>query len=99
MSAFTPTHFTCSGFERSILFARSEGIVPAPETGHAICAAVEEALQAKEAGEERVILFNLSGHGHFDMAAYESYLRGNLQDFAYPEEAVRSAQERLPQLS
>ena len=86
-------------FERSILFARSEGIVPAPETGHAICAAVEEALQAKEAGEERVILFNLSGHGHFDMAAYESYLRGNLQDFAYPEEAVRSAQERLPQLS
>src|SRR5262249_39322327 len=63
-------------FKSAVMFARSEGIVPAPESGHAICAAMNEALEAKAAGQERVILFNLSGHGHFDMGAYDSYLAG-----------------------
>jgi len=85
-------------FESAVLFARSEGIVPAPEAGHAVRAAVEEALQAKEAGEERVILFNLSGHGHFDMQAYDAYFSGQLQDFEYPADAVAAAQEKLPQV-
>jgi tryptophan synthase beta chain len=85
-------------FESAVLFARSEGIVPAPEAGHAVRAVVEEALQAKEAGEERVILFNLSGHGYFDMQAYDAYFAGQLQDFEYPADAVAAAQERLPQV-
>lgn len=85
-------------FEANTLFARSEGIIPAPESGHAVRATIEEALQAKEEGKERVILFNLSGHGHFDMAAYESYFSGKLQDFEYPAEAVAAAQQKLPQV-
>ena len=85
-------------FEASVMFARSEGIVPAPEAGHAVRATIEEALKAKEAGEERVILFNLCGHGFLDMAAYDSYFAGSLQDFEYPAEAVLAAQERLPQV-
>jgi tryptophan synthase beta chain len=72
---------TC--FEAAIEFARSEGIIPAPESSHAIRAAIDEALEAREAGEERVILFNLSGHGYFDMAAYDAYLRGELVDVEY----------------
>jgi tryptophan synthase beta chain len=86
-----------SVFEAAVLFARHEGILPAPETAHAIRAAIDEALQAKEAGQERVILFNLSGHGHFDMQAYEAYLSGQLQDYEYPADAVAAAQQRLPQ--
>ncbi len=85
-------------FEAATLFARSEGIIPAPETGHAVRAAIDEALEAKAEGKERVILFNLSGHGHFDMAAYDSYFAGKLQDFEYPSEAVAAAQQRLPQV-
>jgi len=72
--------------------------VPAPESAHAIRAAIDEALDAKQKGDKRVILFNLSGHGHFDLAAYESYLAGQLQDFAYPEEKVKAAQAELPQV-
>ncbi len=87
-----------SVFEAAVQFARAEGIIPAPETGHAIRAVFDEALKAKEAGEERVILFNLSGHGHFDMAAYEAYFSGKLQDFEYPADAVAAAQERMPQV-
>jgi len=87
-----------SVFDAAVQFARSEGIIPAPETGHAIRAVFDEALKAKEAGEERVILFNLSGHGHFDMAAYEAYFSGKLQDFEYPAEAVAAAQQRMPQV-
>jgi tryptophan synthase beta chain len=83
-------------FESAVLFTRTEGIIPAPEAGHAIHAAIEEALKAKEAGEERVILFNLCGHGHFDMLAYDNYFAGNLQDYELPDEAVAAAQERLP---
>ena len=87
-----------SVFEAAVQFARAEGIIPAPESGHAIRAVINEALAAKEAGQERVILFNLSGHGHFDMGAYEAYFSGKLQDFEYPAEAVSSAQQRMPQV-
>lgn len=85
-------------FEAAVQFARSEGIVPAPESGHAVRATIDEALKAKEAGEERVILFNLSGNGFLDMASYDSYFAGKLQDYEYPEEAVNAAQQRLPQV-
>jgi tryptophan synthase beta chain len=85
-------------FEAAVQFARAEGIVPAPEAGHAIRPVIDEALKAKEEGKERVILFNLSGHGHFDMAAYDAYFAGKLQDYEYPAEAVAEAQQRLPQV-
>ena len=85
-------------FEAAVQFARAEGIVPAPEAGHAVRAAIDEALKAREAGESPVILFNLSGHGHFDMGAYDSYFAGKLQDYEYPEEAVADAQKRMPQV-
>jgi len=85
-------------FDAAVQFARAEGIVPAPESAHAIRAAIDEALDAKQKGEVRVILFNLSGHGHFDLAAYEAYLGGKLQDFAYPAEQVKAAQGDLPQV-
>jgi tryptophan synthase beta chain len=81
---------TC--FEAALRFARTEGIIPAPESSHAIRAAIDEALEAREAGEERVILFNLSGHGYFDMAAYDAYLSGQLEDVAYePQPGEREA--------
>ncbi|EDP75066.1 TrpB-like pyridoxal phosphate-dependent enzyme [Hydrogenivirga sp. 128-5-R1-1] len=67
-------------FEAALTFARTEGIVPAPESSHAIKAAIDEALKCKETGEEKVILFNLSGHGYFDLSAYDKYLRGELED-------------------
>ncbi len=86
-------------FEAAIQFARAEGIVPAPESSHAIRAAIDEALDAKAKGEKRVILFNLSGHGNFDMTAYESYLRGKLEDYEYPADAVADAMTRLPKVS
>jgi tryptophan synthase beta chain len=76
-------------FEAGVRFARAEGIVPAPESNHAVRVAIDEALSAKAAGESRVILFNLSGHGHFDLTAYESYLAGSLEDFEYqPKQAA-----------
>ena len=83
-------------FEAGVLFARTEGIVPAPEPTHAIAAAIREAKKATETGEEKVILTAMCGHGHFDMAAYDAYFRGELEDFEYPEEAVRAAMERVP---
>jgi len=83
-------------FERAVQFARAEGIVPAPEPTHAIASAVREALKAKAEGKETVILTALCGHGHFDMGAYRSFLDGNLEDYAYPEEAVRAAMEKIP---
>jgi tryptophan synthase beta chain len=82
-------------FEAAVTFARTEGILPAPETAHAIKAAVDEAIQAREAGEERVILFNLSGHGHFDLAAYEAYLHGKLVDYELPDEKIQAALKDL----
>ena len=83
-------------FEAGVLFARTEGIVPAPEPTHAIAAAIREAKKATETGEEKVILTAMCGHGHFDMAAYDAYFAGELEDFEYPEEAVRAAMERVP---
>jgi len=67
-------------FEAALMFNRCEGILPAPESSHAIRAAIDEALAARAAGEKRVILFNLSGHGHFDLSAYEAYMQGDLED-------------------
>ncbi len=78
-------------FEAGVLFARTEGIVPAPESAHAIKAAVDEALKAREAGEKKTILFGLSGHGFLDMSAYESYLSGKLKDLEIDDETVSKA--------
>jgi tryptophan synthase beta chain len=85
-------------FDAAVQFARTEGIVPAPESAHAIRAAIDEALDARAKGEKRVILFNLSGHGNFDMGAYEAYLSGRLEDYEYPVEAVQEAMKHLPQV-
>jgi tryptophan synthase beta chain len=86
-------------FEAAVQFTKAEGIIPAPESAHAVRAAIDEALDAKAKGEKRVILFNLSGHGHFDMMAYQKYLSGELEDFAYPAEAIKEAMQHLPQVS
>jgi tryptophan synthase beta chain len=86
-------------FEAAVLFAKAEGIIPAPESAHAIRTAIDEALDAKAKGEKRIILFNLSGHGNFDMAAYESYLSGKLEDYEYPAEAVKESMSKLPQVT
>ena len=86
-------------FDAAVQFARAEGIVPAPESSHAIRAAIDEALDAKSKGEKRIILFNLSGHGHFDLAAYEAYLEGKLEDYVYPAEDVKAAMEKLPKVN
>jgi tryptophan synthase beta chain len=85
-------------FEAGVAFARAEGILPAPEPTHAIKVAIDQALEAKEAGEERVILFNLCGHGHFDLSAYERYLQGALEDYEYPTEKVAESLANLPQV-
>lgn len=86
-------------FEAAMLFARTEGIIPAPESAHAIASAIRAAKRCSETGEEKVILFNLSGHGHFDMASYQAYHDGKLEDFDYPEEAVKRAESRLPKVN
>ena len=83
-------------FEAAVSFARAEGILPAPEPSHAIRVVMEEALRCKEAGESKTIVFNLCGHGHFDLSAYERYLTGQLSDYDYPSEAVESSLLRLP---
>lgn len=83
-------------FEAAVKFSRAEGIIPAPESAHAIRAAIDEALKCKETGEKKVIAFNLSGHGHFDMTAYQSYHHGLLEDFEYPDHAVEEAMTHLP---
>lgn len=83
-------------FEAAVTFARTEGFVPAPESAHAILVAIQEAEAAKEAGQERVILFNLSGHGHFDMGAFDAYLGGQLQDYEHPAEEIEASLAALP---
>jgi tryptophan synthase beta chain len=85
-------------FEAAVKFTRAEGIIPAPESAHAIRVAIDEALACKERGEKKVILFNLSGHGHFDMTAYEQYLGGKLVDHEYPSELVAKAMGHLPKI-
>jgi tryptophan synthase beta chain len=86
-------------FEAAVLFARSEGIIPAPESSHAIRGAIDEVLQAKEEGKVKTILFNLSGHGHVDMVAYDDYFAGKLDDFEYPAEAIKESLSHLPKVS
>ncbi len=83
-------------FEAAILFAKTEGIIPAPETAHAIKAVIDEAIKCRETGEEKCIVFNFSGHGHFDLSAYEAYLSGKLVDYEYPEEKILEALKELP---
>lgn len=85
-------------FRAAVMFAKTEGIIPAPESAHAIASAIRAAEHCKETGEEKVILFNLSGHGHFDMGSYEAYFGGGLEDYEYPEEAVRKAEKDLPKV-
>jgi tryptophan synthase beta chain len=82
-------------FEAGIQFARTEGLIPAPESTHAIRAAIDEALEAKKTGEKKVILFNLSGHGYFDMTSYQQYLEGKLEDYEYPAAEVNHALEAV----
>ena len=86
-------------FEAGVTFARTEGIVPAPEASHAIRAVIDEALECKQRGEPRVLFFNLSGHGHFDMAAYDQYFRGELEDYQHPAATIAASLERLPKLA
>ena len=83
-------------FEAGVLFARTEGIIPAPESTHAIAAAIREARCCAQTGEPKTILFNLSGHGHFDMASYDRYFKDELEDYAYPEAAIRESLTHLP---
>ena len=82
-------------FEAGIQFARTEGIIPAPESTHAIKTAIDVALDAKARGEKKVILFNLSGHGHFDLSSYQRYLSGQLEDYEYPAAEVKHALEAV----
>ena len=83
-------------FEAGVMFARAEGIIPAPESNHAIRACIDEALRCKQTGEPKTLFFNLSGHGHFDMASYDRYLSGKLEDFDYPKALVDEALKGLP---
>jgi len=82
-------------FEAGVQFARTEGLIPAPESTHAIRAAIDEALEVKKTGEKKVILFNLSGHGYFDMTSYQRYLEGKLEDYEYPAAEVKHALEAV----
>lgn len=85
-------------FDAAVQFLRAEGIIPAPESAHAIRVAIDEALKCKARGEKKVIAFNLSGHGHFDMTAFEQYHHGKLEDYEYPIEAVDDAMKHLPKV-
>jgi tryptophan synthase beta chain len=87
---------TC--FEAAVTFSRAEGIIPAPESSHAIRGAIDEALRAREEGKAKTILFCLSGHGHVDKAAYDAYFSGKLEDFEYPEAAIRESLSHLPKV-
>jgi tryptophan synthase beta chain len=83
-------------FSSGVQFARAEGIIPAPESNHAVAVAIREALRCKEEGVSQAIVFNLSGHGHFDMQAYMDYHAGKLQNYEYPEEEIAMALAGLP---
>ena len=89
-------HHGLPGWKHYVRSARVEGILPAPEPTHAIKVAIDEALRAKAEGRPTVILFNLCGHGHFDLSAYERHLAGRLEDYEYPAEKVAAALEALP---
>jgi tryptophan synthase beta chain len=85
-------------FQAGVDFARNEGIIPAPETNHALRVVMDEAIKCRETGQSKVILVNLSGHGHFDMSAYEAYLTGKLGEDEYPEELVKKSLSELPKI-
>jgi tryptophan synthase beta chain len=85
-------------FSSAVSFARSEGIIPAPESSHAIAQVRQLAEECKQSGDAKTILFNLSGHGHFDMASYDNYLDGKLEDYAYPEDKIKEAMKNLPKV-
>ncbi len=85
-------------FEAAVTFAQSEGIIPAPETAHAIKAGIDEAINCKESKESKTILINLTGHGYFDLAAYDDYLSGKLEDYEYPEAKIKEALTHLPKI-
>jgi len=86
-------------FEAGVLFARTEGIVPAPESNHAVAAAIRSARECADSGEPKTILFNLSGHGHFDMSAYDRYFRNELEDYDFPAEAIEESLAHLPKVA
>lgn len=85
-------------FEAAMQFARTESIIPAPETAHAIRAVIDEAVQCREEAKEKTILFNLSGHGYLDLQAYADYMEGKLSDYEYPQEKIKEALSRLPKI-
>jgi predicted alternative tryptophan synthase beta-subunit len=85
-------------FESALLFTRTEGILPAPESAHALRAATDLALEAKLTGEKKVILFNMSGNGSFDLVAYNRYLSGELEDYDYPSDAIAAIREHIPSI-
>ena len=83
-------------FTKAVAFSRAEGIIPGPEPTHAVASAMVEAEKARDSGEEKVILFNLCGHGHFDMASYQAFFNGELVDYEHPTERIAAAMERVP---
>jgi tryptophan synthase beta chain len=85
-------------YAAAVLFARTEGIIPAPESSHAIAAAIQEAKKAKEEGKKKVILFNLSGHGLMDLVGYDNYFQGKLKDYPLPEHEMGDALKQLDKL-
>jgi len=86
-------------FDAGLQFAQAEGIIPAPESNHAIRACIDEALRCKQSGEAKTLFFNLSGHGHFDMSSYDKYFSGELEDYDYPDEAIQAALHNLPKVA
>ena len=85
-------------FKAAVQFARTESILPAPESAHAILVAMNKAIECRESGEAKTIFFNLSGHGDFDLAAYDAYLSGQLQDYEYTEEMLKEGLSTIPQV-
>ncbi|MDP8234459.1 MAG: TrpB-like pyridoxal phosphate-dependent enzyme [Candidatus Saelkia tenebricola] len=85
-------------FEAASIFARTEGIIPAPETAHAVKCVIDEAIKCREEKKEKCIVFNFSGHGHFDLSSYDKYLSKELKDYAHPEEEIEKAIKELPQI-
>ena len=85
-------------FEAAIIFAKTEGILPAPETAHAIKCTIDEAIKCRQTKEEKCIVMNFSGHGYFDLSSYDSYLSGKLQDYELPDEEIKKALKELPDI-
>ncbi|MCG7960225.1 MAG: TrpB-like pyridoxal phosphate-dependent enzyme, partial [Candidatus Thiodiazotropha taylori] len=85
-------------FEAGVLFAKTQGIIPAPESCHGVAATIREAKRCAETGEPKTLLFNLSGHGHFDMSSYDRYFKGELEDYDYPDEAIQESLANLPKV-